>query len=81
MAMNVARGACRDVDPALLDPEPGDLVAESAAKQLCKACVIRMECLSVAFHTQHLSGIWGGLTAAERARHARAEEDGPTRQR
>ena len=67
--IEVDRGACHDVDPAVLNPEPGDEIAVVRARQLCNACAIRLECLAVALRTRHpLDGIWGGLTSAERAR-------------
>ena len=62
------RGACHDVNAAMLMPAPGDVEGEIAAKRLCASCAIRVECLNVALHTQHLQGIWGGLTASERSR-------------
>jgi WhiB family redox-sensing transcriptional regulator len=69
--MHLKRGACRDVDPEVLHPLPGDKLAEAAAKRLCAICVVRLECLAFALDTRNLDGIWGGLTAEERRRHTR----------
>ncbi len=66
-------GLCQDVDALLvLLPEPGDEIAEAAARKLCNACVIRPDCLAYALTMQSPDdGIWGGLTAAERDRFIR----------
>ena len=66
-------GLCRDVDVlVVLVPEPGDEVAEAAARRLCNACLMRLECLAHALTMQNPDdGVWGGLTAAERARFMR----------
>ncbi len=61
-------GAYHDVaDARVFFPPPGDVAAEMEAKRICAQCPIRLECLAVAQRTQHLQGIWGGRTAAERA--------------
>ena len=63
------RGACRDM--AHMDvffPASGDHAVEASAKRICGRCEIRLQCLALALNTAHLDGIWGGLTAAERAR-------------
>jgi WhiB family redox-sensing transcriptional regulator len=60
--------ACRDVDAFVLDPEPGNDEAESAARRICSGCEVRMECLSVALKSPGVMGIWGGFTRAERER-------------
>lgn len=36
------------------------------AKQLCKTCPVRMQCLEYAMSNSDLQGIWGGLTPKER---------------
>ncbi len=69
--INLDRGACRTVDPAVMNPDPGDAVAEGTAKQLCGRCEVRLECLAVALRSGALSGVWGGLTEAERGRYRR----------
>ncbi len=75
-------GACHDVaDISVFFPTPGDVAAETEAKRICARCPIRLECLALAQRTQHLDGIWGGLTSAERTRHALPGPPGSTRQR
>ena len=38
------------------------------AKAICGRCVVKHQCLQVALNTREPWGIWGGLTAGERAR-------------
>lgn len=62
---------CR-AKPALFFPEdfhqPGERRAvEELAKNLCGKCFFENECLSYALAAKETSGIWGGLTARERA--------------
>jgi WhiB family redox-sensing transcriptional regulator len=63
---------CAQTDPALWFPENrGDPGA--TAKQVCHGCPVRRECLADAMAREgdgdryRRFGIWGGLTAAERA--------------
>jgi WhiB family transcriptional regulator, redox-sensing transcriptional regulator len=72
-------GACRDVDATLFDPMLGDYLAEERAKQYCRRRPVRLHCLAVALGVRGLSGIWGGLTADERARYQAAEHDSSKR--
>ena len=67
------RGACRDVDEALLHPDPDAPLALDRARALCARCDVRLACLAFAVRTEGLDGVWGGMTAAERARYARAD--------
>ena len=39
---------------------------EERAKQVCRACEVRDECLEYALRTKEAYGIWGGLTEIER---------------
>ncbi len=74
-------GACRHVDPAVFDPAPGDEITEARAKRYCHTCPVRLDCLALALRVPNMPGIWGGLTAIERARHARSSTIRSTRQR
>jgi len=40
---------------------------EIVAKDLCGKCIFENECLSYALSARETAGIWGGLTAKERA--------------
>ncbi|WP_279577674.1 WhiB family transcriptional regulator [Streptomyces sp. YIM 98790] len=63
--------ACRDMDAeqsdAIFFPTPRDLVAITRAKQICARCPVRRTCLEAALDSVSKDGVWGGLTAAERA--------------
>ena len=67
-----------DVDP-VLDPDPDHHDVEAFAKPLRGWCAIRIECLRVALGTRLLEGIWGGLTAHERAQPSNRKPTSPTR--
>ena len=60
-----ARAACKDADPDLFFPMPGDEGAERQAKAVCAGCRVRPECLDWAL-THGVSGVWGGLSEDER---------------
>lgn len=59
-------GNCRGVDPDLFFPERGASTKE--AKEVCKSCVVREECLEYALSNGEKFGIWGGLSERERRR-------------
>jgi WhiB family redox-sensing transcriptional regulator len=57
---------CLGVDPDLFFPERGASTRE--AKEVCKGCVVREECLEYALSIGEKFGIWGGLSERERRR-------------
>jgi hypothetical protein len=67
-------GACREVDPDLFFPTPGDTRAIAAAKQICAGCpaAARMACLTEALREEggrqvaNRHGIRGGMTGSQR---------------
>jgi WhiB family transcriptional regulator, redox-sensing transcriptional regulator len=67
------QAACRDADPDLFayDPATDPTATAEAAKAVCAGCPVTGDCLDFAFETmrasQDLTGIYGGLTPAERA--------------
>ncbi|WP_086827727.1 WhiB family transcriptional regulator [Streptomyces sp. NRRL B-24572] len=77
-----AAAACQEVDPDLFFPvgtgAPA-LAQEEEAKRICRRCPVREPCLRSALAQPHPpSGVWGGLTEAERrspARRARRRAD------
>lgn len=79
--ISLDRAACRDIDPTVLDPPADDEDAVRAAKELCSGCEVRLECLAIAFNAPSLPGVWGGLTAAERARFHHPSRSPATRRR
>jgi WhiB family redox-sensing transcriptional regulator len=67
------QAACRDADPDLFgyDPTSDPPATAEAAKAVCAGCPVTGDCLGFALGTmrasQDLTGIYGGLTPAERA--------------
>ena len=64
--IDLAKGACRKTELAAFFPE--DDAQEDLAKNVCARCEVRLDCLALALRTPNLHGIWGGLSARERAR-------------
>lgn len=58
--------ACADQPTVDFFPDPADLGAISAAKELCAGCPVAGECLTWAVETNQTEGIWGGHTPLER---------------
>ena len=61
---------CLGVDPDLFFPERGASTRE--AKEVCRACIVRVECLEYALANGEKFGIWGGMSERERGRIRRA---------
>ncbi|SEE06006.1 WhiB family transcriptional regulator, redox-sensing transcriptional regulator [Streptomyces sp. TLI_105] len=65
-----AAAACREVDPDLFFPVgvgPSALVQADEAKEVCRHCPVRAECLRWAMDdSRQVTGVWGGLTENER---------------
>lgn len=59
-------GLCRGVNPDLFFPERGESTRE--AKEVCRGCPVREECLEYALAGGEKFGIWGGLSERERRR-------------
>jgi WhiB family redox-sensing transcriptional regulator len=57
---------CRGADPDLFFPERGASTRE--AKEVCRGCVVRDDCLEYALQNGEKFGIWGGLSERERRR-------------
>ena len=68
---------CMGVDPDLFFPERGASTRE--AKEVCRGCVVREDCLEYALANGEKFGIWGGLSERERRkiRRRRALERRP----
>jgi WhiB family redox-sensing transcriptional regulator len=66
------RAACQDYDDELFFERDNELRVvrarrEQAAKQICAACPVRVECLEFAESGPEVFGVWGGTTQRERA--------------
>jgi WhiB family redox-sensing transcriptional regulator len=57
---------CLGVDPDLFFPERGASTRE--AKEVCRGCVVREDCLEYALANGETFGIWGGMSERERRR-------------
>src|ERR1700741_675427 len=57
---------CLGVAPDLFFPERGASTRE--AKEVCRGCVVREECLEYALVNGEKFGIWGGMSERERRR-------------
>ena len=57
---------CMGVDPDLFFPERGASTRE--AKEVCRGCVVREDCLEYALANGEKFGIWGGMSERERRR-------------
>ena len=60
------RANCLGVDPDLFFPERGASTRE--AKEVCKGCEVREQCIDYALANGEKFGIWGGLSERERRR-------------
>lgn len=61
------KAKCRGLPNNWFFPEPNDGEA-TAAKDVCRRCLVRLECLDFALRTSQKHGIWGGLSERERRR-------------
>lgn len=57
---------CLGVDPDLFFPERGASTRE--AKEVCRGCTVRSDCLEYALVNGEKFGIWGGRSERERRR-------------
>lgn len=57
------RAACRQSAPDMLFVKGAE---QNQAKQVCRACPVRTECLAEALDNQIEWGVWGGMTERER---------------
>jgi WhiB family redox-sensing transcriptional regulator len=55
---------CRDVDPTLFFPPPGE--SQKQVKAICAQCPVQAECLLHALNNREYWGVWGGLSERER---------------
>ncbi|WP_433241467.1 WhiB family transcriptional regulator [Streptosporangium sp. CA-135522] len=55
---------CAEIDSETFFPEKGG--SASDAKQICRSCEVRNECLASALANHERFGVWGGLSERER---------------
>jgi WhiB family redox-sensing transcriptional regulator len=61
----MADGACRVADINMFFPERGGNTTPEA-KEVCRPCIVRRECLSYALEDVSLTGVWGGTSQRQR---------------
>lgn len=57
---------CRQVDPELWHPGPGETNKVREAKRICSTCPVQPECYRYAMRQPGIAGILGGTTERER---------------
>ncbi len=63
---------CRGADPDLFFPERG--ASTRTAKQICRECSVREECLEFAIVSSEKFGIWGAMSERERRKIRRERQ-------
>lgn len=63
---------CAQTDPEAFFPDKGG--STKAAKKICAACDVQLECLGYALENDERYGIWGGASPRERAAMRRRRE-------
>lgn len=57
---------CAETNPDAFFPEKGGSTKD--AKRICGGCDVREACLEYALRTEQAHGVWGGVSARDRAR-------------
>ena len=60
------QGACLGAHPDLFFPERGQ--STKPAKEICKSCKVKEECLKFALDGSEQFGVWGGMSERQRKR-------------
>lgn len=58
--------ACKGMDPDIFHPEKGDVRTELKARQVCRGCTVKADCLEWALVTNQTHGIWGDTSERQR---------------
>jgi len=66
----MARGKCRELDPAVFFPSDG--IGVQVACRICAECPMKAPCLEYALENRVDHGVWGGTSERERRRILRA---------
>lgn len=61
------RAACREHDPDLWFPNPGDEATREAALRICRYCPVMADCRAESERIGAPWGIWGGETQKQRS--------------
>jgi WhiB family redox-sensing transcriptional regulator len=60
----MSKALCAEIGTEIFFPDMGD--NPHYAKRVCRACIVRTECLQYALDTGPVYGGWGGTTERER---------------
>jgi WhiB family redox-sensing transcriptional regulator len=71
-------GLCRGYDSSVFFHPEGERgrarhQREARAKEVCRQCPVLAQCRTHALETGEPYGVWGGMSAAERAEHYRLD--------
>jgi WhiB family redox-sensing transcriptional regulator len=66
-----AQANCLYADPDIFFSAEGD-ASTAEAKEICRGCVVREDCLEYALANGEKFGVWCGLTERERRRERRS---------
>ena len=58
-------------------PRPSQIRSAEPAREVCRRCAVRTECLGYALDNNIIDGVWGGTTGAQRDYGARHGLDAP----
>lgn len=64
---------CAQIDPEFFFPDKGGSTRN--AKEVCRKCEVREQCLAYALENGERFGIWGGQSERERRRNRTAERN------
>ena len=56
--------SCKEADPVIFSLSSGE--SPKSAREICKKCPVRQECLASAIGNRETDGVWGGMTLEER---------------
>lgn len=72
------KAACREADPQIFDTEPRPGFTKKVrtaflaeARKFCDRCTVISQCLEYATKYNEPTGIWGGMSPAERRSHVK----------
>lgn len=62
------QAACLGANPELFFPDRGENLDAEEARQICRGCSFREDCLEYALANHERFGVWGGMSERDRRR-------------